>query len=125
VRRKRKMDLQSSNQALSVPIEIKEDSQRFFDLCDGLKAMHSRKAADYGNGKDPLGNFEQARDWGITPFLGVMVRIGDKIARLQSFVKKGALKNESVHDTLRDLAAYALLADIIITREELGGPKQD
>jgi hypothetical protein len=94
------------------------DSEVFYNLCDGLKSMHQRKAADYGNGRDPLGNFEQARDWGLTPFHGVMIRIGDKIARLQSFLAKGNLMNESVHDTLRDLAAYALLADVILQREE-------
>jgi len=78
---------------------------------------------DYGNGRDPLGNFEQARDWGTTPFLGVMIRIGDKIARLQSFVIKGNLQNKSVHDTLIDLAAYALLAEVILQREVASGSK--
>jgi hypothetical protein len=104
----------------------RSDSDRFYDLCDGLKTMHQRKAADYGNGRDPLGNFEQARDWGLTPFVGVMIRIGDKLARLQSFVRKGNLQNESVHDTLKDLAAYALLAEVILQRgDDQHGPVQD
>jgi hypothetical protein len=96
---------------------LKPDSMKFIVLCEKLKAVHIAKAADYGNGRDPLGNFEQARDWGITPFLGVMIRIGDKIARLQSFVIKGNLQNESVQDSLIDLAAYALLAHVILDRE--------
>jgi len=106
------VDSKSSDQ-----MESRPESEKFYDLCDGLKSMYQRKAADYGNGRDPLGNFEQARDWGITPFLGVMIRIGDKIARLQSFVIKGDLLNESVSDTLKDLAAYALLAHVILDRK--------
>lgn len=83
-----------------------------------------RKAIDYGNGRDPLGNFEQAKDWGVTPFVGIMIRMGDKFARLQSFVNKGNLQNESVQDSLIDLAAYALLAHVILERSiQPSGPK--
>jgi len=102
---------------------LSSDSVLFLQFCDYLKELHVRKAHDYGNGKDPLGNFEQARDWGLTPLQGCMIRIGDKIARLQSFMKKGVLLNEGVDDTLTDLAAYALLAKVLLRRES--GPEQD
>lgn len=97
---------------------LKPDSKRFLELCEELKTLHVLKAADYGNGRDPLGNFAQARDWGIDPFMGVMIRIGDKIARLQSFALKGVLQNEPVIDTLKDNAAYSLLAIVILEREQ-------
>jgi len=96
----------TSTPSQTEPVKLSEDSKLFLQFCDYLKELHGRKAHDYGNGKDPLGNFEQARDWGLTPFQGCMIRIGDKIARLQSFMKKGVLLNEGVDDTLTDLAAY-------------------
>ena len=118
--------MKKTNQADSISsnrVKLRPETELYLDLCDELKAIHLKKSHDYGNGKDPLGNFEQAKDWGLTPYQGIMIRIGDKIARLQSFLIKGELKNESVDDTLTDLAAYALLAKVILRRER--GPVKD
>jgi hypothetical protein len=55
---------------------------------------------------------------GIEPWKGVVVRLGDKYSRLCNFAKKGKfeVKDESVEDTLKDLAVYGILA-LILYRE--------
>lgn len=92
----------------------------FHELLEEMREIHNRKNADYGNGKQ-LGNFEEAKDFGVTAFQGVLVRISDKYSRIKSLSKRenneGEVKDESIEDTLLDLANYAILA-IIVRREE-------
>ena len=54
------------------------------------------KNHDYAGTNDPFRNF---RRFGL---LGILVRLGDKLARLESFVENGELKvkDESVRDTI-------------------------
>ena len=98
-------------------------SQRFYDLCDSLKAMHASKSSDYGcpSGNDPLANIRNGATFvGIEPWKGAMVRLSDKVTRLASFNATGRLGHEGVEDTLLDLASYALLA-LLLYQEEQGG----
>jgi len=95
-------------------------SQAFFDLCDALKDMHRRKSSDYGcpSGTDPLANIRNgAKFVGIESWRGAMVRLSDKVTRLATYNATGRLENESLDDTLFDLASYALLA-LLLHREE-------
>ncbi|KKN40735.1 hypothetical protein LCGC14_0730430 [marine sediment metagenome] len=91
----------------------------FFELLAEMAELHSSKNHDYGIKSIPLRNLYKCRDMGITPFTGVMVRLTDKWARLESFMQQGVLevKNESIEDTLMDNALYSILA-IILLREE-------
>jgi hypothetical protein len=94
-------------------------SQAFFDLCDQMKDMHRRKSSDYGcpSGTDPLANIRNgAKFVGIPSWKGAMVRLSDKVTRLATFNATGRLENESLDDTLFDLASYALLA-LLLHRE--------
>lgn len=79
------------------------------------------KNADYtGASPDPFANFSRVADLGIcTPEQGFLVRMTDKFARVTSFVQKGVLqvRDESVEDTLVDLANYALLLAGYIKRK--------
>jgi len=52
---------------------------------------------------------------GIEPWKGVLIRLTDKMSRLESFARKESfmVKDESVIDTLRDIAVYAILAIIL------------
>jgi len=98
-------------------------SQAFFDLCDALKDMHSKKGRDYGcpSGTDPLANIRNgARFVGIPAWKAAMVRLSDKVTRLATYNATGSLSNESVEDNLFDLAGYAFLA-LLLHREEHGG----
>lgn len=71
------------------------------------------KNADYtGIGKSPFSNFERVEQMGIcSTEQGFLTRMTDKLSRIASFCAKGELqvKDESVEDTLRDLANYSIL----------------
>lgn len=103
--------------------ETHPTSQRFYDLCDSLKAMHASKSQDYGcpSGTDPLANIRNGAEFvGIEHWKGAMVRLSDKVTRLATFNATGRLGHEGVEDTLLDLASYALLA-LLLYQEEHGG----
>jgi len=91
----------------------------FHQLVKEMRKIHDQKNADYGNG-NPLGNFLEAEDFGVDAFRGVLVRLSDKYTRIKSLVKKekmeGEVKDESIEDTLLDLANYAIIA-IVMRRQ--------
>ena len=100
-------------------------SRRFIEILDELKVLHESKNKDYGTinlvGEfDPLGNLKACTRLGLSPVVGVAVRLVDKMARLESFRRRGELTNESVDDTLRDMAVYSILA-IVLLESELQG----
>lgn len=94
-------------------------SERFYEILDELRVLHDRKRADYGREGDPLANVRGSVEWGIAPWVGAMARVSDKVRRLQSFVQKGALANESAADSLRDIAVYAIIALILLEEEHI------
>lgn len=81
----------------------------FFGKCQEiLKA----KTADYtGERGDALANFKSVEMLGIPTEVGFLTRMMDKMMRISSFVehKNLKVKDESVIDTLQDLANYAAL----------------
>jgi len=83
---------------------------KYLELLDELRQLHLSKSADYGSGEDPLANLRACEKLGIEPWIGVMIRAEDKMARVRSLIRNGSLKNESIEDNLADLAAYSLLA---------------
>ncbi len=83
---------------------------RFFEIVKENCELHKRKSADYGNGEDPFANVMASIAWGIEPWIGVMIRVCDKIKRLQSLVQNGKLVNESAIDSFRDIALYTQMA---------------
>lgn len=83
---------------------------RYLALLDEMRTLHQKKSADYGTGEDPLANLRASVAMGIPAWVGVVLRMNDKMARLNSFAKKRVLVNESFQDSLRDIACYALLA---------------
>jgi hypothetical protein len=88
----------------------------FLKILDQMRELHIRKAADYGRGADPFANVRASAEFGIPEWVGVMVRANDKVHRIKSFIANGTLKNESVEDSLKDLAAYAIIA-LVLYRE--------
>lgn len=82
----------------------------FADILAELQALHDKKSADYGADDDPLANIRESEKYGMPAWLGAIIRGGDKVKRIQTFAKKGKLENESVEDSIRDLAVYAIIA---------------
>lgn len=93
----------------------------FFDVLEQMKEIHAAKNSDYNyNQKGPLDNFKESEKFGVDPFIGVLIRLSDKYARVKSLCIKenmtGEVRDESIEDTLIDLANYAILA-IVVRRE--------
>lgn len=92
----------------------KQDYFKFHQDClDKMAKITAAKNADYtGVGDDPFANFTRVEAMGIcSTEQGFLTRMMDKMSRINSFVQKGTLqvKDESVEDTLLDLANYAIL----------------
>ena len=80
----------------------------FEDITIELRNLYDAKNRDYGN------SFGQSFEkWGLPMSC---IRLGDKLNRLESFAKKKDMhvNDESVEDTLRDLANYTIMTLIEI-----------
>lgn len=90
---------------------------RYTKIVNEMYEIYKAKNADYGDSVH-----DTFLKYGLLSFL---VRMEDKISRLRSLTLKGKkeqrVKNESILDTLRDLANYAILA--IIELEEQADTK--
>ncbi len=98
------------------------------NCCDKMVAITSKKNADYtGATGDPFANFKCVEQLGIVNTEeGFLTRMMDKVSRINTFIKKGVLQvsDESVEDTLLDLANYSiLLAGYIRSKKQKGESK--
>jgi hypothetical protein len=89
-------------------------NKRFLELLDELRDTHVRKSAGYSGADNPdtWANFRLSQNFGISPFLGCLVRMSDKFIRVGNLVKdsRNEQVGEGIKDTLIDLASYALIA---------------
>ena len=92
-------------------------SVKFHQKLQAMAELHDRKEHDYGKDEDPLSNVRSAQEWGVAPWVGVMIRLTDKVRRLQTLARKGKLKNESAQDSLRDICVYSIIASILLEEE--------
>lgn len=72
--------------------------------CDELAGLLIKKNNDYGDSFS-----KQYSKYGLT---SALIRMDDKMQRLENLNKNEAEVNESKKDTLQDLSGYALLAYI-------------
>lgn len=98
---------------------------KFLDTLLTLAEMHSKKSSDYGLSDDdeeasdeflaadPLFNFRGSVLYGIDPWVGALIRLQDKIARLQTAAAGHELTNENIIDTFDDAASYIIIAKIL------------
>lgn len=89
--------------------------RRFDDFQADARRLVVRKNADYANEDYALINFTRAAMIAATTEGQVcIVHIATKIARLQELLMGKHPQNESIRDTLLDLANYAFLMDCIL-----------
>ena len=98
-------------------------SPEFEAVINEVLDMHRRKGADYGTKDDFFANVSASANWGINPWVGAMVRVSDKVARLQSAAKGSTLQNEGIEDSLLDIATYAIIAVCLFRRETSVDPR--
>ena len=91
------------------------------ETCRKCKSIMEKKNNDYaGSGQDdPFKNFKMASSFGIHPVQGILLRIGDKLQRVNTFAQDGklAVANESVDDALEDVINYCILAKGMIQQQ--------
>lgn len=92
---------------------------RFHALLAEIGALHDKKQADYGSKEDPFANVRSAVEFGIDPWIGVAIRLNDKMSRLKQAARGNTLQNESIEDTFMDGAVYNLIG-LILYREAHG-----
>lgn len=88
-----------------------DNVKRHEEICQSLNALYARKNADYGD------SFHNTYlDYGMVMPL---IRLDDKLSRLKALYKKGnrQVQDESVRDTLLDLANYAIMTAMELDRE--------
>lgn len=74
----------------------------FKEIAKGMIETFVKKNHDYGN------SFDKSLD--KFGFVASVVRMGDKMNRIESLIYKSSLvKDESIRDTLLDLANYAVM----------------
>jgi len=85
--------------------------REFQSLLDKMKEVHDAKSDDYAVDGDRFSNFRLSELIDVPVWKGIVIRMGDKYSRICEFCKKEeySVKDESVEDTLLDLANYALL----------------
>lgn len=89
--------------------KLSDSVEQFMDITANMAKTYTAKNHDYGN------SFEQSLDkFGL---VASIVRMGDKMNRIESLSKKEAeVKDESIKDTLLDLANYAIMTVMWLNR---------
>ncbi len=79
--------------------------------------LMEKKNSDYAHGSDPFKNFRRHG-----PF-GILVRLSDKLARLETFVERGSfeVQDESFEDTCVDAMNYVVLLRALVLEARLSG----
>lgn len=81
---------------------LSDNVEQFMSITQNMAKTYAAKNHDYGN------SFEESLDeFGL---VASVVRLGDKMNRIKSLTKKEAqVKDESIKDTLLDMANYAIM----------------
>lgn len=95
-------------------LSYRHGDPRFYGLLSEIAALHARKSFDYTPAGDPLANFHRSERFGVPAWKGALVRIGDKLGRLEQLASGKEPANESMRDTLVDTAVYALLTVLLL-----------
>lgn len=101
---------------------------RFYELVEKIKDTHNRKNSDYAKQNDPLSNLKSSENYfNIPGYLGTAIRMADKWERFTNLLRKGeaSVTEESIKDTLEDLAVYSLLEIILIEDYESRNTGED
>ena len=103
-------------------------SERYFELLQEAADLHRRKNAGYAgaDNPDPWANFRMSEAFGVNALDGCLVRLSDKYIRITNLRRNSANEQvgESIKDTLRDLAAYSLIAICLLEEQEQAAERE-
>lgn len=84
----------------------------FKDILNKMYEIYEKKNADYGN--------SFAKSYEEFGLVSPVIRLSDKVERLKTLCNKEAqVKDESIIDTLIDIAVYAVLTILEIQKREV------
>ena len=77
------------------------------------------KNADYASEWDPFANFRLVEQlWITSAEKAILVRMSDKMSRISNLLEREAkVKDESIADTLSDLANYSVILKILLANK--------
>jgi hypothetical protein len=106
-------------------LKRKFTSETALDILENMQKVYEAKDSDYSATGLPMGNLRKCEDAGIDAWRGCLVRIGDKMSRLENFLNEKDYKvvSEKAEDTIVDLANYAILMSCLV--EEVKKPHSD
>jgi hypothetical protein len=81
------------------------------DTSNRCYAIMKQKNHDYTAGSDdPFANFRSSEVFGVPGEMGILMRMMDKMKRINTFINTGRLEvNESVIDAWEDIVNYAII----------------
>jgi len=96
-------------------MNLETQQKQFLEITEQMKSIMFAKGNDYAN-EDRLSNFKLAGNIsGLTPELNCLSLIATKVARLGVLLNNNKTpNNESIHDSLLDLANYTILLTMIL-----------
>ena len=92
----------------------------FTETLEAMKSIMLAKNSDYTGEKGAFDNFLMVERLGITsPEKGLLVRMTDKLCRISNLLENEAqVKDESITDTLLDLANYSVILKCLIENKK-------
>jgi hypothetical protein len=92
-------------------------------LLDEMKTIHTKKNGAYSgvDNPDAFANFRMCESFGVSAFLGCLVRMSDKFIRITNIVKNkknDTVPDENLKDTFMDLAVYSVIAVCLLEESE-------
>lgn len=95
-------------------MENKSNVEHHADICKEINVLYTKKNHDYGNSFH-----ETFVEEGLAM---ARIRLGDKLARFNTLTKEGGqqVNDESIRDTLIDLANYAIMTVMELDKQKDG-----
>ena len=95
-------------------MNLETQQKHFEQFVEKQRKIFFKKGNDYSN-SDRLSNFKlSGAIIGTTPELQCLSLIATKVARLGVLLNTNVVNNESINDSVLDLANYAMLLDMIL-----------
>jgi hypothetical protein len=90
-------------------------------ICEQARHIMESKNADYGATTDGLRNFRLCENMMIPIDVGILTRLGDKLARIAKIIMTGdtVVKDETVQDTIRDAINYLIILAAAIEEKKM------
>lgn len=96
------------------PDNLRPGSREFLAILDELRELHLKKTLDYGVDEDALSNIRSSAEIvNMQAWAGCVLRMMDKMHRLKAYFRRGRVEFDGLSDTLKDIACYAVIAEVL------------